>query len=241
MSETQKTLSVEQIREFYHDDFVEDQVGGLMRALGPALKTDDVVVDIGGGCGFFARMLKTKAGVATRVIDTDAASIAECVAAGIDAQLSDALVPAIRGDETIACFNMVLHHLIGTSDLRTRALQVQALRSWRSQVRHVFVNEYVFESFGSPGWSGQIIWSVTSCKALSIIAKFAARLLPSLRANTLGVGVRFRPVSEWLVIFKEAGYEVAFHELGEEESIPVPRRALLIRSTRRDNFLLRPV
>ena len=241
MTETQKVLSAEQTQEFYHDHFVADQVGGLLRALGPSLKTDDLIVDIGGGCGYFARALTGRASIAARVMDTDPASIAACLAAGTDAQLADALVPAIRGDETIACFNMVLHHLVGASDAQTRALQVEALRSWRSQVRYVFVNEYVYESFGSPGWSGKLIWSVTSSRMLSALAKLAAKVLPSLRANTLGVGVRFRPVAEWLVIFKEAGYELTFHELGEEESIPVPRRALLIRSTRRDNFVLRPL
>lgn len=240
MSETQRVLSAEQTKEFYHDEFVADQVGGFLRTLGPSLRTSDLAVDIGGGCGYFARTLSERAGVSARVMDTDPESIAACSAAGIDAQLADALKPEIRGDETVACFNMVLHHLVGTSDEQTRAFQVAALRAWRSQVRYVFVNEYVYESFVSPGWSGKLIWAVTSSRALSALAKLASRVLPSLRANTLGVGVRFRPVEEWLVIFQEAGYELDFHDKGEEESIPVPRRALLIRSTRRDNFLLRP-
>lgn len=240
MTEAQRVLSAEQTHEFYHDEFVSDQVGGFLRALRPSLRHGDLVVDVGGGCGFFAAALSGRAGVATRVLDMDQASIAACSAAGIDAQLTDALMPEIRGDETVACLNMVLHHLVGSSDAQTRSLQVAALSAWRSQVRHVFVNEYVYESYVAPGWAGKIIWGVTSNRLLSALARVAATVMPSLRANTLGVGVRFRPVVEWLVIFDEAGYELEFHERGEEERIPTPRRALLIRSTRRDNFVLRP-
>jgi hypothetical protein len=236
----QRLLSDQQTSEFYHDEFVSDQVAAYLQALGASLPATRVTVDVGGGCGFFARALRDKAGIATRVLDRDPQAIAACTAAGVEAFLGDALRPTVRGDEEVACFNMVLHHLVGSNEVQTRELQIAALRAWQTQVRHLFVNEYVYESFGSPGLSGKLIWSVTSNRALSSLARQASKLAPSLRANTLGVGVRFRAATEWLRIFGAAGYELVTHVKGTEELIGLPRRLLLIRSSRRDSFVLRP-
>lgn len=192
MTNAQKTLSAEQTKEFYHDLFVSEQVVAFTQTAGRSLAEHDLVVEIGGGCGYFAAELTRHLGIATVVVDTDRESIAACRNSGIDARQSDALNPRIEGDETIACFNMVLHHLIGAGSKRIRHLQSSALAVWRAQVRLIFVNEYVYESYIRDGFSSWLIWTITSSRLLSVCARWVSRLAPSLRANTLGVGVRFQ-------------------------------------------------
>src|SRR3546814_1294477 len=85
---TQTKLSAEQIAAFYHDEFVEDQVRDF-RALIDGDRADKVIVDIGGGCGFFARRLRDVAGERTRVVDMDSRSIEECARLGVEGQIGD--------------------------------------------------------------------------------------------------------------------------------------------------------
>lgn len=220
---------------FYSDRFASDQAYDFASFAG---RRHGVVVDVGGGCGHFAARL-FRAGCSVRVIDTDEKSVAACRRVGIDAQVADALSPPIAGDEHAACFNLILHHLIGASERITRELQSQALIAWRYQAEYIFVNEYVYDSFLGD-FSGRLIYEVTSSKALSAIAAMVGRFFPMLKANTLGVGVRFRSEASWRRLFADAGYEVAAYRRGEEEihrsSI---RRVLLVKSIRRDSFFIR--
>ncbi len=143
----QKSLSDQQIEAFYHEEFVADQTQDFL-ALVPQLGSSrNVVVDIGGGCGFFAASLVRRMNARVRVIDSDPVSVARCGEAGIEAAVGDALAPNCRGDEEVVCFNLILHHLVGSSGRATRELQQRALSAWRSRARLVFVNEYIYESF----------------------------------------------------------------------------------------------
>ena len=63
-------------------------------------------------------------------------------------------------------------------------------------------------------------------------------MVPSLRANTFGVGVRFRAADEWSKLFRQAGYEVVASQRGSDERVSLGRRMLLIKSCRRDSFVL---
>lgn len=234
---SQQTLSPEQIEAFYHDQFVDDQIRDFeaLRDAGELTR----VVDIGGGVGHFARSLAERTRIATRVIDMDPVSVQRCRTSGVEAMEGDAIAPEMMGDESVACFNLILHHLVGKDEKTTRALQVQALRAWLGQVRYVFVNEYIYQSFVS-NMSGKLIYLITSSKTLSAIGKGVARVVPSLRANTFGIGVRFRAHEEWRTLFAEAGYKVTATRLGANETISLPLRALLIKHIRRDSFRLEP-
>jgi hypothetical protein len=233
----QKTLSSAQIEAFYHDDFVESQVRRYLELVQPALPEPRAVVDVGGGCGFFARALQARTGSPVRVLDSDATSVAACMAAGVSATLGDALAPPRRGDEDVVCFNLILHHLVGPNEHETRALQAKALMNWRGHAQAIFVDEYIYDSWVGNA-SGRMIYAVTSSRVLSSIARFISRWAPSLRANTFGVGVRFRAQGEWVQLFESLGLQVAAHARGPEETISAARRLLLIRSCRRDSFLL---
>lgn len=235
----QKALSAEQVEAFHHNEFVADQV----RHFGLLFKAAEVrprlVVDMGGGCGFFARKLADVTGFAVRVVDMDPASVEACRAAGIDASVGDALEPQMSGQEDIVSFNLILHHLVSGSEPVTRALQMRALSVWRGHAQFVFVNEYIYESFVGH-LSGWLIYQITKSPVLSAMAKLVSRVVPSLRANTFGVGVRFRAHDEWRRLFDEAGFEVVSTELGRDEPVSLARRVLFIRTIRRDSFVLRP-
>ena len=68
----------------------------------------------------------------------------------------------------------------------------------------------------------------------------ASKLMPLLKANTFGVGVRFRSYDEWMQLFQEAGFSVVKTELGRKEIVSLPRRLLLIKQIRKDSFLITP-
>jgi len=216
----QRTLSIEQIEAFYHNEFVDDQVRDFV-ALTSGIPDRSLVVDVGGGCGFFAKQLSEQAAMRVCVIDSDTKSIDACEAAGIDARLDDALAPHIKGDENTACFNLILHHLVGGSEAATINLQKQALSVWRDQVKTVFVNEYIYESYVG-NLSGWLIFQITSSKILSSLGKLVARIVPAFRANTFGIGVRFRAHDEWIELFSSAGFSTLDSRIGDEEKVALP-------------------
>lgn len=236
---TQKLLSSEQIEAFHHDQFVEDQTRHFiaLQPHGPAGKT---IVDLGGGCGFFAHRLAQLSGRRVKVIDMDQASIDACRVAGVEAEIGDALKPAIDGNEDIACFNLILHHLVGRCEAATAELQRNALVAWRPHVRAVFVNEYIYESYLA-NLSGRLIYQITKNSVLSWIGRMVAAVVPALKANTFGVGVRFSAHDEWKRLFGQAGFEVKATVIGDAERVSPVLRLLLIRQIRRDSFLLEPV
>lgn len=233
----QKTLSRAQVEAFYHDHFVDAQVRHFAALVLPRLPAPRAVVDIGGGCGFFAQGVHAASGVPVRVLDMDPTSVQACRAKGVDAIVGDALQPQVLGDEDVVCFNLVLHHLVGDNETSTRSLQAQALACWRDRARLLFVNEYIYESY-LPDAAGRLIYAITRSRWLSSMAAAVSRVVPSLRANTFGVGVRFRDHAGWRRMFEGLGFELLGAVQGEDETVSLPRRLLLIRSIRRDSFVL---
>lgn len=237
-SELQKRLSANQVAEFYHDVFVQDQARDFGELAAP-LNSNGVVVDIGGGVGYFAERVNVELGYPVRVIDMDPESVAQCAARSVPAQVGDALKPPIAGDEACVCFNLILHHLVARDEAGTRKLQLGALTAWKDRSIPLFVNEYIYESFVDRA-SGRLIYAITSSKLLSDIAGFAARFIPAFKANTFGVGVRFRSHDEWLALFRDAGFDVKAVRIGADEEVKLPLRLLLIKAIRRDSFILNP-
>jgi hypothetical protein len=122
----------------------------------------------------------------------------------------------------------------------TRALQKQALSAWLHKVKYIFVNEYVYQSYLG-NVSGRLIYEITKNRFLSFIGSAISKIVPSLRANTFGVGVRFRAHDEWAKLFEEGGFRVVARVYGKDDYFALPRRLLLIRTIRRDSFLLAPI
>lgn len=234
----QVKLNVDQIEAFYHNEFVASQVRNFYTLLGHRGVNNDIIVDVGGGVGFFSYALRSSnPNARIRVIDTDAKSIELAQGRGLEAIQGDALQPPIVGDEGIVCFNLILHHLIAPTEEGTVELQSKALLAWKGHVKWVFIDEYIYDSYvGS--LSGQLIYFITRSKLLSRIGRIVSRFIPSLNANTFGVGVRFRSQQEWCDLFSKLGFEVVDTVRGPEEHVSLPRRLLLIQSCRRDSFLL---
>lgn len=236
----QNTLNADQVAAFYHSLFVTQQIEHFGALVGKQLENKNkTLLDVGGGQGFFAAAAKSAFGLRCRVIDTDPVSVRGAMEQGVEAHCEDALKPTIQGDEGVVCFNLILHHLVGDTERDTRALQTRAIHHWVGTDSFLFVNEYIYESY-LPNFSGRLIYEVTRSKLLSTLGSFVARFVPSLKANTFGVGVRFRSNAEWKQLFREAGYEVVREKLGEPEQVSAARRLLLIRDIRRDSFLLMP-
>jgi hypothetical protein len=233
----QRILADEQLKAFYHDEFVEDQVRDFWALIGG--RQCGVVADLGGGCGYFAQGLRASGHCEARVIDLDPASVEACRRAGVPARIGDALDPPLQGDEELASFNLILHHLVGGSERITRDLQRTALSRLQGRVSGIFVNEYIYESYAGRV-SGWLIFQITKSKVLSAIGRAISSVVPSLKANTFGVGVRFRSHDEWREIFEEAGYCVKSCVKGRGEPVSLARRLLLIKQIRRDSFLLVP-
>ncbi|NIJ18480.1 glycosyltransferase involved in cell wall biosynthesis [Sphingomonas naasensis] len=234
-SPQQRILAGSQLAAFSHRAFVSEQVADFL-AICPV--SGGVVVDLGGGCGHFGSALAgQRPDITPRVVDLDQDAIACCAAAGVEAEHADAITYRPRGDETAACFNLVLHHLVGADEAATRQLQLSALRNWAPTHTPVFVNEYAYDSwFGDT--SARLIYAITSSPKLSSLCAFIGKFCPSLRANTLGVGVRFRSRKGWEELFREAGFRVQSVRKGYREEVSLLRRLLLIRSVRRVSFTL---
>lgn len=240
MEISQNRLSQSQIERFHTDGFAAEQVQAFTQLIAGRLPDHEgAIVDVGGGLGYFAASLSDHLKMKARVVDSDEDSIAACkrIHSGLEAFAEDALAPTFRGDEKVVCFNLILHHLVAGNEKGTRELQQKALKHWAGRAKFIFVNEYVYESFLG-NLSGRLIFEITKSKPLSAIASVAGRIFPSLKANTLGVGVRFRSRREWMTLVEEAGFEVLGVVPGEEEPVSLPRRALFIKSKRRDSFLI---
>src|SRR5262245_30149797 len=126
----QVKLEKHQIEAFYLDCFAESQVAHFTQLMDSKERDFGKCVDVGGGCGHFARLLNFKTGRPVRVIDSDQESIAQVAElrdANISGIVGDALRPQIVGDESVICFNLVLHHLIGKNEEATKKIQKKAL------------------------------------------------------------------------------------------------------------------
>jgi len=177
----QNILSQEKIEAFYHDKFVESQVRDFIKLLGASIKlVSGKVIDVGGGCGFFAKELQNCTDLEVKVTDIDLQSIDECKRVGIEAVYDNALNPTIVGNEGVVCFNLILHHLVGKSEEETRNLQMRALSVWHSRVPAIFVNEYIYESYKINGVSGWFIFGVTINNILYKFKNLVAKVIPSL-------------------------------------------------------------
>lgn len=232
----QKTLNAEQVSAFYHDTFVQQQVEHFIKIALPGIEVGKVVVDIGGGCGYFASAVK-KLDIQTRVIDMDVVSVETAQKLGLDAMIGNALHPPKKGDEGVVCFNLILHHLVANSEAETLELQARAISVWQKDNVKVFINEYIYESWVED-FSGWVIYQITKNKLLSAIGNAVSKVIPSLKANTFGVGVRFRSNREWIKIFEKSGFIVKNNLKGQPEFVSLPRRMLLIKEIRRDSFVL---
>lgn len=231
-------LSEPQIEAFHHSEFVEQQIDSFIRCTSGIATDINSLIDVGGGAGHFASSLSKITGMNVTVLDCDEKSIEYALANGIPALCCDALAPPADLNADIVSFNLILHHMVAKNELESQQLQISLLQTYLDRAKFVFVNEYIYSAFGFD-LPGRLIYYLTKSKMFTFVLRFIGQFMSSLRANTLGVGVRFRSESSWLSIFEQAGYSVQAISLGENEPISLPRRLLGITCIRRQSFLLR--
>jgi hypothetical protein len=235
-------LAQQQIEHFYKESGAQRQAQDFLTLCPEDVENGsiDLVVDVGGGIGAFATQLNALTALPVVVLDSDPVSIRKCNEKHLEnvrAVLGDALDPPAFEGRKCVTFNLILHHLIGRSERETRHLQTKALQAWKGKAHRLFVNEYIYNSYIGHA-SGRLIFEITSSRLLSRVGSVVAKFVPSLKANTFGVGVRFRATEEWKRLFEEAGFIVLDTIPGAEEPVSLPRRILLIRQKRKVSFLL---
>src|SRR5690349_15237617 len=141
MPTQQKQLSDEQIQAFRRPfpEACQKLVKDFTSIVDEKEYSGKVVVDVGGGCGTFAKLLSDTTGCRVRVLDTDQPSLDVAAQAGVETVCGDALSPPVRGDEGVICFSLVLHHLIGATEKMTAEMQRRALAVWHPHVNSIFV------------------------------------------------------------------------------------------------------
>jgi hypothetical protein len=237
----QRELAAQQVSEFYHDAFVTTQVEDFRKLFDGVRLRSAKALDIGGGVGHFALAARQQLTLDCTVLDSDMESIARATEVGLKAELGDALTTRLGDDAPVACFNLILHHLVSGRWSTTLALQKQALANQLAGPpdKQLFVNEYVYESYVWQEFASRLIFAVTSSSVLSSIGRAVARFAPSLRANTFGIGVCFHTDRTWRRLFTQAGWRVEQVVEGDLEEISVPRRGvLLLRRCRRNSYRL---
>jgi hypothetical protein len=238
ISAMQRTLNAQQLGDFNYEGFAATQVDHYQQLFARnQIAICSSVLDIGGGSGYFAASLKEKVGGQVALIDSDLLAVSRAREAGLCATHGDALAIVPNG-EAVVCFNLILHHLVAETEESTRNLQLLALKRWNKSSAYVFVHEYIYESLVGDA-AGRLIFEITKSSLLSRLSGAVGKFIPTLRANTSGVGVRFRSASRWRALFNEAGFSVVDEMPGSQEKVSLARRALFIRSIHRRSFLLK--
>lgn len=128
---TQRKLMSNQLKEFYSDIFTTSQIKDFVELTTPITFGDNkCIVDVGGGCGHFARAVHRETGFTVKVLDSDEISIQQVNKINnknIIGIIGDALNPNDINNAKITCFNLILHHLVGASEKETLSLQKKAL------------------------------------------------------------------------------------------------------------------
>ena len=125
----QTRLSEAQVEAFFNTEFEQDQISDF-ESLFRDKKFDrnDVIVDVGGGVGRFAKLLTERRENTVRVLDIDENSISSLKNDGahnIEALVADALNPPMFGDEKVVTINLILHHLVESQKKRRKNFKSQ--------------------------------------------------------------------------------------------------------------------
>jgi SAM-dependent methyltransferase len=235
---SQRILSEAQLSEFYIETFVSDQLDHYGKLIGRSDR-EQKVIDIGGGAGYLAAALHENFAVASTVWDIDPRAIRLARLRGVAAEHKDILLGTDFQSADVVLFNLVLHHLVMSSNRDTLDAQRRALTNSLECSDTVLVHEYVYQSFVWEGLSAYIIWVLTSSRILARALSFIGRLIPSLNANTVGIGVRFHSKKGWCNQFEQAGFELVRAIDCEDELVSPARRLLFIKRLHRTTFLLR--
>lgn len=247
--ERQRLLSDEATDAFDHKWLFATQIDHFkaLTAFTPEEPFD--LLDVGGGTGRFAQALRQQfPRCSVTILDVSAKSVQKAATKGIQGIVGSILdpPPALASKRyDVVAFNMILHHLVGDSDRFTEANQKHALTVAAGLLKRngrIVVNEYCYSGLVGDDSSGRLIYEITRSKVLAGVVRAVGRVCPPLAANTVGVGVRFRPLPSWAKLGAEAGLCLDRTIDGPPDPPSLIRRtALLIRAVNRSSlaFVLR--
>lgn len=206
------------------------------------------LLDVGGGAGFFARAVQIEFPHAeVTILDLDEQSVMKGTKLGLNAIHGSIIDPPTEVREKlfdVISFNLILHHIIGDDEPSTQDLQRRALKQVRDLLANdglIFVHEICYEGRLFPDLSARLIYHMTANRYLSQAVRLAGKAIPALKANTAGVGVRFRPASGWILLADMSGLDIVNACQGGQEGHSWLRTTLLlIREVRRQSWLICP-
>ncbi len=179
-------------------------------------------LDIGGGIGAFASTVAERCNnknLKITVVDPGVdASEQRIEHPGVDFVLApfDSFNSDTKYDFIV--FRLVLHHLIGEDSATTLRTQREALvkaKSMLSESGVVFVIENFYEPWIGQDFTGQLIYSLTSSKAVEGITR-------RLGANTAGEGVRFRSAESWKTLYDNLDLKIVSEQTNPRWGIDMP-------------------
>ena len=199
------------------------------------------ILDVGGGNGKFVDALAQRLDASAAVnVDVSSELLARNVPmAGkrlVNASVFDLdqVFPAHEKFDFIS-LNWILHHLVSLTETETKALQTMALETCGrllSNAGCILVSENDYRSWFGGGFSARLIYWITRSKLLQPLTR--------RHANTAGVGVRFRPATQWRKLALSLGYEVENEFYGANWRVGLSKRLVLgMRAPRHVHFLLR--
>lgn len=244
MEMEQKVLQRSALDAFDTPEGVVEQLRHFKECYGYDRSSPFSLLDVGGGAGYFVSALQEEfPAMRATILDIDESAVFKARGRGLAAEpgsILERLPEHIPGEFDVICFNLVLHHIVAGGARKTRELQMRALSLAGKRLSgngSVFVHEICYEGRIFPDSTGAMIFQALSNPLFAGIARLAGRFVPSLRANTVGVGVRFRPSSGWVRLIEEAGGKSLKVRPGGTEGHSLSRRLLLnVREVRRCSF-----
>ena len=163
-------------------------------------------LDVGGGNGKFADRLLAQYPTATgTVLDNSEVLLARNQAHERKTLIRDSVenLGGIEAKYDVICVHWLLHHLVSDSYAQTRQNQratLKALAALMSLGGRMSVFEDMYNGWLFDGLPGQLIYHLTSTKAIAAITR-------RMSANTAGVGVRFLSKKQWFATIHSAGLQ----------------------------------
>ena len=242
----QRVLPQMAIDAFDTPEGTAEQLQHFKTVLGYARESVFSLLDIGGGTGFFATAVRKEfPRAAITILDLDESSVRKGRESGLNALQGSIIDPPaeIRGEQfDVVSFNLMLHHIIGDDEPSTYDLQRRALEQGRrlmTKEGKMFVHEICYEGRLLRDLSARLIYQITSSRFIGVAIRVIGKAIPSLNANTAGIGVRFRPSHQWMTLASKTGLILAKACKGEPERHSWIRRVcLLIQEVRRHSWLM---
>jgi len=164
-------------------------------------------LDVGGGTGRFAdRLLSSFPHASGAVLDNSEMLLSKNTLHERKQLICDSVerLASIGGKFDLVCVHWLLHHVVSstyTKTTRNQLATLQALRTLLTTGGRISMYENILEGWVFKSLPGRIIYQLTSVRSIS-------KAIRMMGANTAGVGVCFRSMSEWQRVIRNAGLAV---------------------------------